>query len=211
MDTDNMSNISYRYTDEDLLESPESYQLSSYFGDIFLISYYDNRKKFIKLLGNAKISLHDIKNNPKKFDLLQSSFSNDDLTYETKSILQMLCIKLLSDNLSSNDKSMIDILLKKFETKKKLFQYYDSTFKNYSGKYDLLDNYMLFSFILLNLYKKNPHLKYLNCMLKINDTICSRCKNVENKNYKILFCYILQNEINIIDKLCNEKGLNSIE
>lgn len=72
-------------------------------------------------------------------------------------------------------KEKMDFWVKAFEVRKRLYNRYflyrvkpkeESGYRNY-------ENYLLFGFLLCKVYEETNRLKYLNCLLKLNDTILS--------------------------------------
>jgi len=110
-------------------------------------------------------------------------------------------------NNQNNDNISLDILIKKFEIKKKIFESYDLEFKENTKKFINLKNYVLLSLICLLKFEKTNNLKFLNVSLKLNDTICSQVKTLVILEDILIFNFVIKKELQIIFDLCDKKGI----
>jgi len=110
-----------------------------------------------------------------------------------------------SGNLEKNDK-IINIFIKKFEVKKRIFSSYNKLFIETSSNYQEIINYILLSTICIIKYEKTKNLKFLNTVLKLNDLLCSEIENIEKNEELNLVLYCLKEELNFILKI--EKRLS---
>jgi len=206
------NNTLYPYTETNLLENPQKYQMSPYLGKNFLINFFKARKNQIKVLEKSEKNILELDEVIKQLSRNFSKNTLDDflqINIETEEILSLLLINF--SNIIDNDiTKILNKFIKKFEVKKRLYSSYDRNFKENSSLYSNLRNYLLLSTLCLLAYKKNKNLKYLNTSLKLNDTACSQINKLKNNLEKSLFYHILKIELQNVNSLCNIKkvGLN---
>lgn len=190
--------MEYFYSKLDLLRYPQKYQKTPFDGIDFLNAYKINRLNRISSLKVDGFSL-------KKFLNSLTTNYNDGRDFLLNDFLCHLLImsknKINFDIIEKNT----NLILKKFEIKKKLFIKYDSNFKEVNFETNFLRNYMLLCLLCLIQYEKVSSLKYLNSSLKINDLISSQ--TIESVDDKILFKYLLEKELKFIHQLCDKKEI----
>ena len=91
--------------------------------------------------------------------------------------------------------------------KKRLYLLYDNNFKDKTKNFKKLINYILLAHLCIIRYHETLNLKFLNTLLKINDTTCSQLDYIKNSTEKKLLVESLKDEIEIIKNLCNKKGV----
>ena len=194
----------YPYSSENLLEKPQKYQMSPFEGKDFLSSYLNSRKKIIQILEkNKKISYDEILDQFKKFiDVNFESFS--EVVFLEK-FLSFLIYNLLEMNKDKTNE-YVDLILKKFEIKKRLYYTYNSEFKEITDDYKNLHNYTLLALIFQIKYKQTKALKYLNAILKLNDILCSQHSNLNSQDAELTY-HLLNHEIDFVSELCHKKGI----
>ena len=111
------------------------------------------------------------------------------------------------NKLDLENNKIIDKLLKKFEIKKRICNKINNKFEEKDNEYNNLKNYLLLSKLILIKYNETENLKFLNTVLKINDTICSQIKKLKNDSDKILLKEIIEEELHIINNICNKNGV----
>lgn len=205
-------NTLYPYTETNLLENPQKYQMSAYLGKNFLINFFKSRKNQLKVLEKTGKNFLELDEIIKQLSINYSKNTLDDFlqtNIETEEILSLLLIKF-SNAIDNGITKILNEFIKKFEIKKRLYSSYDRNFKESSSLYSNLRNYLLLSTLCLLAYKKNKNLKYLNTSLKLNDTACSQINKLKTNLEKSLFYHILKIELQNVDSLCNTKkvGLN---
>ncbi len=205
-------NTLYPYTETNLLENPQKYQMSPYLGKNFLIIFFKSRENQLKVLEKTGKNFLELDEIIKQLSINYSKNTLDDFlqtNIETEEILSLLLIKF-SNAIDNGITKILNEFIKKFEVKKRLYSSYDRNFKESSSLYSNLRNYILLSTLCMLAYKKNKNLKYLNTSLKLNDTICSQINKLQINLEKSLFYHILKIELQNVDSLCNSKkvGLN---
>ena len=202
-----MNKIPYSYTRNNLLDIPQNYQMSSYEGPDFLISYQFSRKKIITELEKM----------PDFISFSNNFFSSQDISdvyeiikknkFSTNELYHSIIMELISNPKNTQTIPIIDKFLKKFEIRKRIFLNYDNEFNIIGDEFKEIQNYVLLSFMCLIRYQTTSDLKYLNTFLKLNDLICSAKKLIVNKIDISLFHYLLTSEMKHVLKLLDESGI----
>lgn len=204
-------NQNYHYSSIDLLENPQKYQMSAYEGPHFLISYKKSRNYFLEILeekNTIDYSINEICDHlvpDIKFDY---SIERLGMDIDTKSLLAHILSSLIKHEKDSDVTRILDIFVRKFEIKKRIFASYNSELKKpTSDNYSVLGNYIFLSTVCLLRYARTSNLKYLNASLKLNDMLCSQITKIKDRLDIFLFRYVLQTEQNYISKLCKVMGV----
>ena len=202
-----MNKIPYSYTRNNLLDIPQNYQMSSYEGPDFLISYQFSRKKIIT----------ELEKTPDFISFSNNFFSSQDISdvyeiikknkFSTNELYHSIIMELISNSKNTQTIPIIDKFLKKFEIRKRIFLNYDNEFNIIGDEFKEIQNYVLLSFMCLIRYQTTSDLKYLNTFLKLNDLICSAKKLIVNKIDISLFHYLLTSEMKYVLKLLDESGI----
>ena len=198
--------MEYKYIKNNLLKIPEKYQMSTFENLDFLVSYKKSRQSILEIIRNNDEIL-DFKDVLNKTSILKNNnFKNIQKSFiETDKLLQFLYVDILNNQ--NNDNISLDILIKKFEIKKKIFESYYLEFKENTKKFINLKNYVLLSLICLLKFEKTNNLKFLNVSLKLNDTICSQVKTLVILEDILIFNFVIKKELQIIFDLCDKKGI----
>ena len=197
-----MVNSLYPYSNGDLLKNPQKYQMTPFVDKNFLNDYQNSRINYMEKISNfEKMDLekiiHDIEQNyiqKKKFGKNNS---------ETTSMLLDALTTLINNE--NNDFAIIDKFIKKFEIKKLIFSKYDDDLQPISNKCSEIQNYLLLAAICVFKFKNSKNLKYLNTLLKLNDTICSQINSIDNSINASLFNIVITYELNFITALVQKK------
>ena len=200
----------YQYVKEDLLKTPQKYQMSPFFGINFLISYKNSRNDILKILNQKGFEILNLEEICRKFNSNINDvqlFRDDKKDIITKNILIQILFYLIKNSTIEKIKKVLDIFIKKFETKKQLFTRYDCNYKQSSENCSELINYSLLSTISLLYYEKTLNLKYLNVSLKLNDTLCSQIKKISDPVEVFLLKYSIEKELESISKLCQRSEI----
>ena len=196
----------YNYTENDLLEYPESYFYSKFYGVLFLESYFSKRLEKLSNLGsdliiNSKFEKLKIEITS-KIKILYSKNNKDDLFFYTSDFL----LNILNDNNQDLNKKFNKII-QKFEITKKIYDKYQiDSFKGI-GYNKNLDIYILFGICLIDFYHKTKNLVYLNSILKLSDILCSQIKT-DSSLISSGTIYIIKNELYLINKLLNKNNIS---
>lgn len=194
--------IEYNYCDKDLLRYPEKYQMSAYGGIWFLHAYSNSRHNVLEKLNVCSSESFG------KF-IIENFAVNEisiDFIHTTK-FLSLTLIEKINKNINKQNEVILDVFLKKFEVKKKIFTKYDKQYKEKTEDYFDLENYILLSANFIVTYQQTMNLKYLNACLKLNDLVISNLDKVHDKRFRKLFFMILHAELDCINNLCLKKGI----
>ena len=193
--------MEYSYTNADLLEFPQKYQMTPFEGREFLSSYEKNRQKILdKIKNNQTVNSlsHTLK-------LLQKQFlidiKSDQKIFVTSNQLSSILLRLQHQKETQQETKFIMALLKKFEIKKRIFSEYDHELKENSTDFKILTNYILLAAICAKKFQDNSNPKFLNVLLKLNDTICSQINSINDVNNLSLIYYIINLELEYVRDL----------
>jgi len=128
---------------------------------------------------------------------------------QSKTNVQLLSIfQDLSEDSGRTNKSAIDWYVQRFEVRKRLFSEYDLQTGRpiEQGGYGDISNYMLLSAICGKSYAAFGSLKYLNCFLKLNDTLLSLPSNMTDQQILLLQALITL-EVTYVEELASHKGV----
>jgi hypothetical protein len=169
---------SYDITKKNLHEKPYNYSYSKFEGKKFLKSYFQNRERALNALSKKNLrilSLADEKN--------------------CKTLRELNKILKLKKKLNK-----FDILLKRFEVSKKIYDEYSYLFVKKNKNFSRVENYLKFGLILCKYYSLTKKKNYLNALLKLNDLLISPCFFSKSSKYED-FQNLINNEISFIKKL----------
>tara|TARA_B110000503_G_C7021782_1_gene360111 strand:+ start:354 stop:878 length:525 start_codon:yes stop_codon:yes gene_type:complete len=170
----------YNIPNNDLLNLPYNYSFSKFSGKKFIQSYFKSRNRSLKLIKNTKkIIIKDISNNNPTIIILN---------------------KILK---SKKFQARFDILLKRFEVTKKIYDNYSIKFVRKSNNYSRIENYFQFGLILVKYYSIRKKKNYLNALLKLNDLLLSRSFFNESIKFKD-FEFLIIKELEFIKKIYEE-------
>ncbi len=197
-----MRNMTYPYSNGDLLKNPERYQFTKFKGKNFLESYFYSRKIALKNISSRidkKMDFNEIIDSITNIKNLENSESN----------LEKLLLTNLKNHKNRDIKfnKIIDIFLKKYEIKKRLVMQYDDDFHEKDSNYKNLRNYILLDLLCIIRFNETQNLKFLNTILKINDMLETQISFISDKIDLNIFKWILENEIKFVMELCKSKGV----
>ena len=184
--------VKYRYITNNNLKNRQDYMYSEYGGEEFLTAYSLTRENFI-----INCNIHE--------DIKAMDFLTEDSKSlkgnETNQRLRKLMKSLEAGTWTKEVKAELDYYVKAFEVRKKLYDGYEQGVvrPKPNAKYDCIDNYFLLSNCAYLGYNLSNGLKYLNAMLKLDDTLLS-VSDTMNDSGKIKLCALLKSEINSIAK-----------
>lgn len=180
----------YDYITDNNLINRQKYMYSSFGGKDFLQAYIRERKRNI---------------------ISDTGYSDSDLIHESLSYKK---IKVIMDNLSDNNMNpgqLTDLndLIKSFEVRKRIYSNSNEKWipENKNGDYEDYDCYLLFAEVLLAACFRSECLKYVSCLLKLDDTLIS-IRKAMNKKQQIRLSDILRNELKCVSELADRLGIS---
>ena len=198
--------MKYSYSNADLLEFPQKYQMTPFEGREFLSSYEQSRKDVLDKIKNNQA----VNSLSQTLKLIKKSSSTNEKEnkkiFVTNDLLLSILLKLESKEETQQETRMIMMLLKKFEIKKKIFAEYDYKLKENSTDFKILRNYILFAAICIQKFQDNNNLKFLNVLLKLNDIICSQIDSISDAHDLSLIYHVINLELEYVSDL-NRKTL----
>ena len=193
--------MEYSYANTDLLEFPQKYQMTPFEGREFLSSYEKNRQKILDKIKNNQT----VNSLSHTLELLQKQFlidiKSDQKIFVTSNQLSSILLRLQHQKETQQETKFIMALLKKFEIKKRIFSEYDHELNENSTDFKILTNYILLAAICAKKFQDNSNPKFLNVLLKLNDTICSQIDSINDVNNLSLIYYIINLELEYIRDL----------
>jgi hypothetical protein len=200
-----MVNSLYPYSNGDLLKNPQKYQMTPFMDKNFLNDYQNSRISSLEKISNfEKMDLEKIISNIDQKRVQKKKING--YNSETSIILLDVLATLINDE--NDNFTIIDKFIKKFETKKLIFSKYDDNLQPISNEYSEIRNYILLAAICVFKFKNSKNLKYLNTLLKLNDTICSQINSIDNSIDASLFDIVITYELNFITTLIQKKVLD---
>lgn len=179
------SNLDYKYINDKTPLEKIDYSYSEFRGEEFIDAWKTSRKSILngKEVLNVTFSASKERNS-------RGMFTNWIVDF------QKGCF---------NDFQNINLLLKRFEVTRKIYESYDKNFRPFEKSTDFsqIELYILFSYVLVNAYKETKKLYYLNSILKLNDIMISNEMNIK-ENDQNLFHLCLENELIFIEELRNK-------
>lgn len=190
----------YKYSKIDRIENPNTYFYTQFQGANFLQAFQGSRSKILDL-GIKPFEVEFGSINPEN---CQPEF------IETSVILGQMYRKLKKDNNDSRVTGFedIDLMLRKFEVSKMIYESYSKGFKNKPGSNPrVFLNYVKFASILHYAYLSTKKLNYLNGILKILDTLISVFIELSDEE-KCNLCWLIERENDHIESLQAQLGVN---
>jgi hypothetical protein len=131
---------------------------------------------------------------------------------QTNKLLMRLLIDFESRR-NNNWADWLNRLVQRFEVTKKLYHSYQPGFRKGVGIFNDLSLYVVFSYLLTMCCLSNPHLKAINTLLKVNDTLVSvKPDLMATKGLYEVSCFSISREQSILTQLMKQQGIdNAIE
>ena len=197
----------YEYSSHNLLETPQKYKMTPFQGSQFLEQYKESRRLAIELIRD-KVSTITL---DQATTQMQQDFKHpleiiNASKFSTKKLFESIFLIVIRDKDDVNVTNIINRFVKKFEVKKRIFSFYNQEIKEVSNDYKIIDNYILLASICVLEYKKTRNLKYLNVLLKLNDTICSQIGLITENITGFLCLFVLKSELDYILDLIKNIG-----
>lgn len=173
--------MSYKYITENNLENRQNYMYSEYKGTDFLQEYKESREQLM---------------------IVARSDSVEGAAHITNKELGDLFGKLQTeDEIELDDKKCMDAYTKTFEVRKRLYSEYNSEWKPVkNASREIYDNYILLAKCLILMYKKSKCAKYINCLLKIDDTMISIKNKLTDRQVREL-ASVCEREMEIVEQI----------
>ena len=181
--------IDYKYITGNNLENRQDYMYSLYGGEGFIKAYYRTRECFI----SAYVAEDETgqKNPPLEYVTEEMG--------ETGRRLGRLLEKLKNKVWTMEVKEELDFYVKAFEVRKRLYSSYEkgTVRPSSDAAYKMLGNYLLLAQCVYYGYFLSEGLKYLNTMLKLDDTLISLAGKM-SESEKIWLGFLLRLETNLV-------------
>jgi hypothetical protein len=192
-----MDTINYPYANGELLENPQRYSYSGYFGEVFISSWQCHRDNQLASLPKAQ-ALIQINGEP-------LSPNN------TLRSLHAICERLRNPQLlvDSDSVKWLQRILKKFEVTKRVYSAYnqDEPYLPMAGSsYTCLEVYIKLAECFILAFNKGGELQYLNAFIKIQDSIISQTDRLSHTS-KTNLAWLIQQEVKTLAQLMTSKGL----
>jgi hypothetical protein len=182
----------YNYTGQNLLEDPQGYMYTPFGGQAFLEDYLLNRTEARKQMEELNI-------------IDGESVKHETPSY-TKGELNNILTGLKNKRTEHEALEKLENYLRRFEVAKKLrTRYYASPPADYVS----FSVYPLFADVLSVSYELTGDIRYLNTLLKVNDTIISVIDKFADKVSVIRAIKAIDTEVTSIKKLANKHWVNS--
>jgi len=202
--------MGYEYTIDDILETPFHYHYTAYRGKEFMQDWYSNRKDALSRLNfDPSGQLLSGADWPGSEDRGMGQGTGEKIILrETLHVLLYTLMK--KERLSEDQKKRLDGCVKTFEVRKRLYPVYSERFKpEDEDGYQDMGLYTGFACVCAAAYEAYQDLRFLNALLKVNDTLLSqlgrRACLQEPENQERL-AYALGKELDFIMGICREKG-----
>lgn len=184
--------MSYDYITANNLENRQKYQYAKYQGKELIESYLEVRREALQIWETQSMDLK------KAVETLYMQIPDTDAA-ETQFQLKEKFYDVLWKR---NDREFTDKILQSFEVRKRLFHTYYNHYKPVDlDDYNDIGLYLFFSYFMAEKYQEQKNLKYLNALLKVNDTILSLKDRIGEPYQKVIGNYVLKMEVEAIEKL----------
>lgn len=184
----------YKYITKDNLEQTQNYMYTEYGGEAFLHEYMISRREYLYRQQNGVQA---------DFDQLAEGVSGW-LFNKIQLAHQALTVGLLRDA----GKDALDFLLKVFELRKRIYTEYPCGYKpKEDSGYREFGRYLLFGQLISQAYTLTGNMKYLNTLLKLDDTLISleiQMKDTE----KACVCSLLRVEMQAVKNIITKQGVS---
>ena len=183
----------YKYVTADNLEEPQMYMYTQYEGQPFLSEYRKSRETFLRAYEQEQ-SL-DFRALAQGLD----SWLKKKITCAAKA--------LQANQLQGEGKAALEFLVKVFELRKRLYNEYPERYKpREASGYREYRHYLLLGGLLVQAYDQTGNLKYLNTLLKLDDTLLSLAR-VLNPRQRCYVAELLKKELEATTALAKRQGL----
>lgn len=180
--------IEYKYITENNTENRQDYMYSDYHGEEFLSAYKKTRQSFVASHPEARLFIPPDDN------------ANGRLVKLTK--------RIEAGEWTADVAKELDFFVKAFEVRKRLYDEYqpESIRPKDGAAYDCAGNYLLLALSAYRGYTRTKNLKYLNVMLKLDDTLMSLEKSLTPYEASCLSA-LLRAEAESVERISSGEGL----
>lgn len=183
----------YKYVTADNLETPQTYMYTTYEGAAFLQNYRSSRETFLRAYAQDRRT---------DFEMLSQGLD----TWLAKKI-RCAAETLRTGTLQGEGKDALEFLVKVFELRKRLYAEYPERYRPNEGSgYREARHYLLLGGLLVRAHALTGNLKYLNTLLKLDDTLLSLSEKLDRvqKGYA---AELLARELEATTALAERQGL----
>lgn len=186
--------MKYKYITENNLEKIQNYQFAEYSGKEFLLSYLQSRVPYTDADQKRELILPEVFLLWNEWPALCTMVNLYERLYDPS---PLECMEA---------KWQVDRLVQSFEVKKKLYGdcSYKEGVKVVGVFYKDVRLYLIFSLICSRSYELYYNLKYLNCLLKVNDTLLSLYLPDE---FRSLMQYLIGREVQYVHAVAEQQGV----
>lgn len=183
--------MAYKYITDNNLYEKQTYMYSEYKGMAFLKEYLESRQAFLKQNEDGKTdnAVEEPLRNPVQKSLLDLKRNMENEKHDKEAV------------------SLMNAYTKSFEVRKRIYTEYDDNWKPLSGAgFANSENYLLFADCLLLAYRNLKCMKYLNCLLKVVDTLLSIQDQLDCQSKRYFGC-IIQQELDIVSQIAGKNDI----
>ena len=193
----------YKYSQVNLLEKPEKYFYSKYQGVGFLKDYVSSREKILEFTKKFKNKNKDFLN----ISQWVKTFGETSGLRENNKLISQDFFKetLIIEDFSKNAER-INVILKRFEVSKKVYEFYSLPEIKGSGNNSDPISYILFGLVLVQFYKLSKKLFYLNAIIKVCDILSSDIE-IEGSGVIEGLNILINEELILIKGLINKENI----
>lgn len=219
-----MTQIRYRYVEQNRLEHRHHYHYTPYEGRDFLHAYLAQRTGWMRALqtrdshsdadgfssaGTPEATVAVVKHCLTRIaaDSTAEPLPTRLDGWRSWDVLHSLCETTFGMGpLSARDRKRLDNLVQRFEVTKRIYAAYDLQNKPLDRQYDAPESYAVLSLICLDEYRRSNNLKYLNASLKLLDLLGSLPLNSLSSPTGELCLISARMETGFIESLMTKQG-----
>lgn len=204
--------MEYTYTLGDNLEKPLKYSYTIYQGKEFIYCWYLNRKNMLSTIerdvGTCKLNCCTTRN----ITFRESTEVSESKIFTKVALHEIMQALLTREPIADGVRRQLDGFVKTFEVRKRLYPAYSLRFKpEDETSYHDITLYVTFACVCALAFDLYQDFRYLNLLLKINDTVISQWERdpaLEEKENQQLAAYALRMELKFVMEVCRKKGID---
>jgi hypothetical protein len=187
----------YKYIDSNAPNIKINYSYSKYLGLQFLDYWKTSRKENLKEFDKANLDIL-IKKVDSRF-VLEGFNSSGEIFSKWLKNMDLLNLDFLKD---------VNLLIKRFEVTRKIFNEYNDLMRpNNKKNYLYINNYSLFGIVLGLLFSETKKYQYLNAHVKLNDILIGWDTHNLNDDSLMLRAYSLDLEYSNVIQILDKKNI----